>query len=140
MEEKYMKMVLIRGKGNEQTRIIVKLYVLRNGYKMLLYVILRTRMRKRDSASGLGLSVPRKRLDYQGYRYGLDQGCLELKTRLLSKQCEMIVLDAFKGHNTQEVKEYMQKENTDLIVIPSGMTSQLQLLVTVINKPFKDHL
>jgi hypothetical protein len=33
----------------------------------------------------------------------------------------------------------MRKANTDL-VIPGGMTSQLQVLDVVINKPFKDHL
>jgi hypothetical protein len=30
--------------------------------------------------------------------------------------------------------------NTDLVVIPGGMTSQLQALDVVVNKPFKDHL
>jgi hypothetical protein len=37
----------------------------------------------------------------------------------------MILLDAFKGHLIQEVKEEMRMANTDLIVIPGGMTSQL---------------
>jgi len=52
----------------------------------------------------------------------------------------MLVLDAFKRHLTQEVKGEMRKVNTDLIVIPGGMTSQLQVLDVVVNKPFKDHL
>jgi hypothetical protein len=30
--------------------------------------------------------------------------------------------------------------NTDLVVIPGGMTLQLQVLDVVVNKPFKDHL
>jgi hypothetical protein len=52
----------------------------------------------------------------------------------------MLVLDSFKGHLTQQVKEEMRKANTDLIVIHCGMTSQLQVLDVVVNKPFKDHL
>ena len=30
--------------------------------------------------------------------------------------------------------------NTDLVIIPGGMTSQLQVLDVVVNKPFKDYL
>jgi hypothetical protein len=52
----------------------------------------------------------------------------------------MLVLDSFKKHLTQQVKEEMRKANTDLIMIPGGMTSQLQVLDVVVNKPFKDHL
>jgi hypothetical protein len=51
-----------------------------------------------------------------------------------------LVLDSFKGHLTQQVKEEMRKANTDLIVIPGGMTPQLLVLDVFINKPFKDHL
>jgi hypothetical protein len=57
---------------------------------------------------------------------------------LLNKR-GMLVLDSFKGHLTQQVLEEMRKVNTDLVVLPGGMTSQLQVL-DVVNKPFKDHL
>lgn len=33
----------------------------------------------------------------------------------------MLVLDAFKGHLTDEVKDELTKANTDLVVIPGGM-------------------
>jgi hypothetical protein len=52
----------------------------------------------------------------------------------------MLVLDSFKGYLTQQVKEEMRKANTDLVVIPGGITSELQVLDVVANKPFKDHL
>jgi hypothetical protein len=58
---------------------------------------------------------------------------------LLNKR-GMLVLDSFKGHLTQQVKEEMRKANTDLIVIPDGMKSQLQVLDVVVSRPFKDHL
>jgi hypothetical protein len=41
----------------------------------------------------------------------------------------MLVLDAFKGYLTPEVKSAIHAVNTDLMVIPGGMTSQLQVLV-----------
>ncbi|KAJ4439521.1 hypothetical protein ANN_07645 [Periplaneta americana] len=52
----------------------------------------------------------------------------------------MLVLDAFKGHLTLEVKKKITALKTDLVVIPGGMTSKLQVLDVVVNKPFKDQL
>jgi hypothetical protein len=51
----------------------------------------------------------------------------------------MLVLDAFKGHLTEKVKAVASNLlNTDLVIIPGGMTSQLQVFDVVVNKPFKD--
>lgn len=52
----------------------------------------------------------------------------------------MLVLDAFRGHLTLPVKTKLKDVRTELVVIPSGMTSQLQPLDVCLNKPFKDHV
>jgi len=52
----------------------------------------------------------------------------------------MLVLDAFKGHLTDSVKNQLRKMKTELVVIPSGMTSVLQPMDVSINKPLKDRL
>lgn len=52
----------------------------------------------------------------------------------------MLVLDAFKCHLDQRVKDKLAACHTDLVVIPGGMTSQLQPLDVCINKPMKDHM
>jgi hypothetical protein len=52
----------------------------------------------------------------------------------------MLVLDAFKGYLSPEVKSAIHAMNTDLVVTPGGMTSQLHVLDVVVNKHFKDHL
>jgi hypothetical protein len=52
----------------------------------------------------------------------------------------MVVLDAFKGYVTQELKGEIRKTNTALVTIPGGMTSQLQVLDVAVNKPFKARL
>ena len=51
----------------------------------------------------------------------------------------MPVLDAFQGHVTPEIKVTItdRSMNTGLVVIPGGMTSQLQVLNGVVKKPFK---
>jgi hypothetical protein len=60
----------------------------------------------------------------------------------LLRKWAILVLDAFKGHLTPAVKATIAGGciNTDLVVIPSGMTSQLHVLDVVVNKLFKDHL
>ena len=55
-------------------------------------------------------------------------------------QLSMLVLDAFKGHVTDSVKDQLRKMETELVVIPGGMTSVLQPMDVSINKPFKDRL
>lgn len=52
----------------------------------------------------------------------------------------MLVLDAFKCHLDQRVKDKLAACHTDLVVIPGGMTSQLQPLDVSINKPVKDRM
>lgn len=47
-------------------------------------------------------------------------------------------MDAFKGHLTDSVKDKFTKNDSDLVVIASGMTGLLQRLDVFINKPFKD--
>jgi hypothetical protein len=121
VNEKGAKTVLIRETGNEKARITVMLGVLTDGHKLSPYVILqRKRMPKEKLAAGLVFRC-------------------QQKGTLLNK-CGMLVLDSFKGHLTLQVKEEMRKANTDLVVIPGEMTSQLQELDVVIKKPFKAHL
>ena len=44
----------------------------------------------------------------------------------------------FKGHLLDSVKNQLAEGNTDVALIPAGLTSQLQPLDVSINKPFKD--
>ena len=52
----------------------------------------------------------------------------------------MLVLDAFWCHNPAPTKELLCHYNTDLVMIPGGMTSILHPLDVGVNKPFKDGL
>jgi hypothetical protein len=52
----------------------------------------------------------------------------------------MLVLDAFKGHVTDSVKDRLCKIKTEFVVIPGGMTSVSQPMDVSISKPFKDRL
>jgi hypothetical protein len=52
----------------------------------------------------------------------------------------MLVLDAFKGHVIDSVKGQLRKIKTELVAIPSGMTSVLQPMDVSTKKLFKERL
>jgi hypothetical protein len=49
----------------------------------------------------------------------------------------MLVLDSFRGHIVDSVKNRLVEKNTNMAVIPGGCTSKLQPLDVAINKSFK---
>ena len=58
----------------------------------------------------------------------------------LSKKKSILVLDSFSAHLTDAIKVQLKQENTDMAVIPGGLTSMVQPLDVCLNKPFKDRL
>lgn len=52
----------------------------------------------------------------------------------------MLVLDSFRCHISDRVKDKLAACHTDLVIIPGGMTSQLQPLDVCLNKPMKDYV
>jgi len=58
----------------------------------------------------------------------------------INKQRSLLVMDSFEGHKTNTIKNIAFNENTDLAIIPGGLTSIVQPLDVCLNKPFKDKL
>ena len=56
----------------------------------------------------------------------------------LGRRSSLLVCDMFEVHVTESVKTALTRENTNLAVIPGGLTSILQPLDVSLNKPFKD--
>ncbi|KAH8031761.1 hypothetical protein HPB51_020832 [Rhipicephalus microplus] len=67
-------------------------------------------------------------------------GAPKRTTSKLSMLPCMLVLEGFCGHLTDAVKRALGDGKTDLAVIPGGMTSTLQSINVVLNKPFKDRV
>ena len=55
----------------------------------------------------------------------------------LMKRKSLLVFDSFRAHLVLGVEGTLREENTDICVIPGGLTSQLQPLDVCLNKPLK---
>jgi len=51
-----------------------------------------------------------------------------------------LIYDSMRAHLTDAVKAKVKKTNSELAVIPGGLTKELQLLDIGINRPFKAKL
>jgi len=60
-----------------------------------------------------------------------------MKRAKLSNPQSLLVLDSFSAHLVNSVKRRFGEKNTNLAVIPGGLTSRLQLLDVSVNKSFK---
>ena len=58
----------------------------------------------------------------------------------LLRKKSLLIWDSFQAHRVDSVKRAVRQTNTDIAVIPGGLTSILQPLDVFLNKPFKDHL
>jgi hypothetical protein len=137
------KSVAVKTSGHEKMRVTVMSAVLADGSKLPPYVILNRKNTPKEQLPR-GIIV---RCQPKGSMTSdlMKDWLLVVSNRrpwALLRKRGMLVLDAFKGHLTPEVKATITggSINTTLVVIPGGMTSQLQVLDVVVNKLFKGHL
>ena len=68
----------------------------------------------------------------------MDSEVWETRPGGLIKKNACLVYDCFKTHLMESIKKKVKDRNTDIALIPAGLTSQLQPLNVSINKPFKE--
>jgi hypothetical protein len=135
------KSVAVKTSGHEKMLVAVVLVVLADGSKLPLYVILNHKnMPKEQGPRVIIVRCQPKRWMTSDLMKNWLLVVWDRKPGALLRKRVMLVLDAFKGHLIPEVKATITGSsiNTDLVVIPGSMTSELQVLD--VNKPFKDHL
>jgi len=142
VEKKGVKEVLLKTTGCEKLRLTVMLVATADGRKLPpLLVLKRKTLPKSEAflkdiivrAQEKGWMTEELMLEWLNIVWGRSP-------RAFLNQPSMLVLDAFKGHLTDSVKNQLHKMKTELVVIPGGMTSVLQPMDVSINKPFKDRL
>jgi hypothetical protein len=63
--------------------------------------------------------------------------CMGMSALCVIKAQSKLAMDAFHGHLSDRTRSRFRNKNTDLMIIPSDMISQLQPLNVSVNKPFK---
>ncbi|KAM7295706.1 pogo transposable element with KRAB domain [Ixodes scapularis] len=134
------KEVRLRSTGNEKTRVTAMLACMADGHKLPPFLIFKRKTLPKNETFPAWMNI---RCNEKGW---INSAMMREWIRVMwdnrpgaaFKIPSMLVLNAFRGHLTDEVKNTIREAKSDLVVIPGGMTSQLQPLDVCINKPFKD--
>ena len=133
------KTIKIRTTGNEKNRIIVVLTCAGDGSKLRPMVIFKRKtLPKVANKHGVVIAAQEKGwMDSEGMKTWIEK-VWRSRRGGLGRRRSLLVCDAFEAHVTERVKTALTQENTNLAVIPGGLTSILQPLDVSLNKPFKD--
>ena len=128
------KTIKIQMTGNEKNRVTVVLECVGDGTKLKPMVI----FKKVANKHGVVIAAQEKgRMDTERMKHWIEKVWCSRRGDL-EKRKSLLVCDAFEAHVTESVKTAFARENTDLGVIPGGLTSILQPLDVALNKPFND--
>jgi len=133
------KIVKICTTGNEKNRVTVMLAHCGDGSKLKPMVIFKRKtVPKINNQNGAVVSAQEKGwMDSDQMKIWIEK-VWRARIGGLGRRRSLLVFDAFEAHVTNSVKSSFKHENTDLAVIPGGLTSILQPLDVSLNKPFKD--
>lgn len=142
IEERGAKTVQIRTTGNEKNRFTCVLTVLADGTKLPPIVIFKGKKIPKNLPSEIiVLMHPKGWMDESGMKTWFDKVWKKRpEGNRINKKRALLVMDSFEGHKTNVIKNIASNANTDLAIIPGGLTSVVQPLDVCLNKPFKDRL
>lgn len=135
------KTVQIKTSGHEKSHFTVVLSCCADGTKLPPLVIFKRKtIPKERMPAGVIVRVHEKgwmeekgMIDWIKTVWGRRPGSL-LKNK------SILVMDAFRGHLHDSVRQQLKLLKADIAVIPGGMTGVLQPLDVGVNKPFKDRI
>ena len=134
VNEKGAKTVLVNTTGHEKSRLA-------DGTKLKPMVIFKQKtLPKENFPPGVLVHChPKGWMDETGMKLWVEKVWRSRRGGLLRKK-SLLVWDSFQAHLVDSVKQVVRQTNTDIAVIPGGLTSILQPLDVSLNKPFKDRL
>jgi hypothetical protein len=142
VDTKGKKTIMIRTTGHERAHFTVVLACMADGTKLKPMVIFKRKTIPKGEKIPPGIIIhchPKGWMDENGVVIWLDK-VWNTRPGALIKKKSLLVWDQFRAHKTDMVKEKVKKLNTTQAMIPGGLTSILQPLDVVLNKPFKDRV
>ncbi|CAI7922473.1 unnamed protein product [Closterium sp. NIES-53] len=141
VEETGVRSVPIRSAGYQKQRVTVMLACTADGRKLKPWVFFKRKtLPKGDFPADVAVACHENGwMDSPVVVRWLEE-CVKpfLKPRFgRHAKSSMLVLDSYRGHLTEEVKEKLREMNCVPAIIPSGCTAEVQPLDACINKSFK---
>ena len=135
------KTVLLKTTGHEKCRYTVVLACMADGTKLKpMLIFKRKTMPKFKFPKGVVVHVhPKGWMDEAGCVLWLEKVWGNRPGGIRNKK-SLLVWDHFSAHLTQKVSSKVRALNTNIAVIPGGLTGVLQPLDVSMNKPFKSGL
>ena len=131
----------IRTTGNGKNRVMVVLACAGDGTKLKPMVIFKRKtLPKINNKHSVVVSAQQKGwMDADQMKIWIEK---VWRSQLggLGRMRSLLVYGVFEAHVTESVKAAIARENTNLAVIPGGLTSLLQPLDVSLNKPFIDNV
>lgn len=141
IDVKGTKTVHIKTTGHEKSRFTVVLSCLADGTKLKPMVIFKRKtMPKCNFPKDIFIHVHEKGwMDENGVKLWI-KNVWQKRPGALKNPESLLVWDMFRSHLMDNPKKLLRECNTDMAVIPGGLTSLVQPLDVCINKPFKANL
>ena len=141
VDVKGTKTVHVRNTGHVKTRFTVALSCMADGTKLKPMVIFKRKTKpKINFPSGVFVHFHEKGwMDENGIKLWIEN-IWNRRPGGIKKQQSLLVWDMFRSHITKNSKDRLSRHNTEIAVIPGGLTSLLQPLDVSLNKPFKDYV
>ncbi|KAF4803482.1 pogo transposable element with KRAB domain-like protein [Turdus rufiventris] len=123
-------MVPIRTTGNEKTSFVVVLGISSNGQKLHPMAIFKRKTLPKDKfPKGIKVAVnPKDWMDEQVMRTWLSEVYGGRLDRFFHPLPRLLIFDSMCAHKTNSVKAMVKKMNSELAVIPGGLTKEVQPL------------
>jgi len=138
IEERGKRTVSILTTGHERTHFTVTLACLADGTKLPPFIIFKlVKVSWENFSEGIhvhtNLSGWMDEKEMIWWVENVWRWCVNLGSNPRS----LLVLDSFSAHKTDSLKQRYNERNTDIAIIPGGLTSRLQPLDVSLNKSFK---
>ena len=134
--------VNIRTTGNEKSSLTVVLACQANGQKLPPMIIFKRKtLPKEKFPAGVIIKAnPKGWMDEEMMSDWLREVYVKRPDGFFHKSPSLLIYDSMRAHLTDVVKAKVKKTNSELCVIPGGLTKELQPLDIGINRPFKAKL
>jgi len=130
--------VSILSTGHERSNFTVMLGCMADGTKLPLVIIFKlVNISREEFPDGVIIRANKEGWMNEKEMFWWIENVWIQRARRGNNQRSLLVLDSFTAHKTDAVKRRFREKNTDLAVIPGGLTSRLQPLDVSLNKSFK---